>query len=105
MERIALFGFFAESHEIVPQYGTHRPARVLPMKRISKSKHVRLGLCALLSSLGVLGFSRAAKADNAIPDANGSGMDTHLFRPAVDSKGLFTTNGSDILGANDISFG
>ncbi|MGH7330090.1 MAG: OmpA family protein, partial [Polyangiaceae bacterium] len=75
------------------------------MKKISESKHVRLGLCALVSSLGVLGFSRAAKADNAIPDANGSGMDTHLFRPAIDSKGLFTTNGSDILGANDISFG
>ncbi len=75
------------------------------MKKISESKHVRIALCALLSSVGVLGFSRVAKADNAIPDANGSGMDTHLFRPAIDSKGLFTTNGSDILGANDISFG
>ena len=32
-------------------------------------------------------------------------MDTHLFRPAVDSKGLFTVNGADILGANDVSFG
>src|ERR1700683_4793325 len=36
---------------------------------------------------------------------NGSGLDTHLFRPTMDSKGLFTTNGSDILGANEISFG
>jgi len=33
------------------------------------------------------------------------GMDLHLFRPAVDSKGLLTLNGSDILGANDYSFG
>ncbi|HYO93201.1 MAG TPA: OmpA family protein [Polyangiaceae bacterium] len=32
-------------------------------------------------------------------------MDTHLFRPAVDSKGFFSVNGSDILGRGDISFG
>lgn len=68
-------------------------------------KSIRIGALALASTLGVVGFSRAARADNAIPDTNGSGMDTHLFRPAMDSKGLFTTNGSDILGANDISFG
>src|SRR5262249_6515278 len=37
--------------------------------------------------------------------ANGEGMDTHLFRPAVDSKGFFSVNGSDILGGNDFSFG
>jgi outer membrane protein OmpA-like peptidoglycan-associated protein len=40
-----------------------------------------------------------------IPSSNGSGMDVHLFRPAMDSKGLFVTNGSDVLGANDVSFG
>jgi outer membrane protein OmpA-like peptidoglycan-associated protein len=33
------------------------------------------------------------------------GMDLRLFRPAVDSKGMLTLNGTDILGANDISFG
>jgi OmpA-OmpF porin, OOP family len=33
------------------------------------------------------------------------GMDTHLFRPAVDSKGFLTMNGTDILGSRDISFG
>ena len=32
-------------------------------------------------------------------------MDTHLFRPAMDSKGLFTVNGTDILGAKDFSGG
>ncbi|WP_437325394.1 OmpA family protein [Sorangium sp. So ce381] len=37
--------------------------------------------------------------------ANGDGMDLHLFRPAIDSKGLFSVNGADILGANDISLG
>ncbi|MCA9582450.1 MAG: hypothetical protein KC416_11690, partial [Myxococcales bacterium] len=31
-------------------------------------------------------------------------MDLHLFRPAVDSKGFISANGTDILGANDISF-
>ena len=36
---------------------------------------------------------------------NGDGADTHLFRPAVDSKGFFSVNGSRILGAGDVSFG
>ncbi|MBK7579391.1 MAG: OmpA family protein [Myxococcales bacterium] len=40
-----------------------------------------------------------------VAEPNGDGMDTHLFRPAVDSKGFMFVNGSDILGANDISFG
>ncbi|MDB4941306.1 MAG: putative internalin [Labilithrix sp.] len=40
---------------------------------------------------------------SAIPGGNGDGFDTHLFRPAMDSKGFFATNGSDILGHNDIS--
>jgi len=46
-----------------------------------------------------------ARAQNAIPSSNGSGFDTHLFRPALDSKGLFTVNGSDILGAKEFSLG
>jgi OmpA-OmpF porin, OOP family len=36
---------------------------------------------------------------------NGDGMDTHLFRPAVDSKGFLSVNGSDILGHGNMSFG
>ncbi len=40
-----------------------------------------------------------------MPPENGKGFDSHLFRPALDSKGFFHTNGTDILGANDISFG
>jgi OmpA-OmpF porin, OOP family len=43
--------------------------------------------------------------DTRAPDGVNSGVDTHLFRPAVDSKGFFTVNGSDILGAGDVSFG
>ena len=61
----------------------------------------------LLASVAV---SRQARAQAPTPDAipsstNGAGFDTHLFRPAMDSKGLFSTNGTDILGENDISFG
>ena len=47
-----------------------------------------------------------AQAGPRAPESlNGDGADTHLFRPAVDSKGFFSVNGSRILGANDISFG
>ena len=60
---------------------------------------------AMLLTVGAaLGLSGAAFAQNLLA-GNGAGMDTHLFRPAMDSKGLFTTNGSDILGQNDFSFG
>ena len=55
------------------------------------------------SALGVLALATPASAQ--IANGNGSGLDTHLFRPAIDSKGLFTVNGSDIVGAGDISFG
>jgi OOP family OmpA-OmpF porin len=60
------------------------------------------GACA-----AVLGASPAhAQAGPRAPESlNGDGADTHLFRPAVDSKGFFSVNGSRILGANDVSFG
>ncbi|MEM7448060.1 MAG: OmpA family protein [Myxococcota bacterium] len=32
-------------------------------------------------------------------------MDAHLFRPAIDSKGHFSVNGTDIIGHKDFSFG
>ena len=51
-----------------------------------------------------MGFEDSASAQS-IPSANGDGFDTHLFRPAIDSKGFFHTNGTDILGANDVSLG
>src|SRR5580700_6056366 len=51
------------------------------------------------------GEARAQSTPNVIPSGNGNGFDTHLFRPAMDSKGLFTVNGSDILGNRDFSFG
>jgi OOP family OmpA-OmpF porin len=67
-----------------------------------------LGASALL---GMATWSAAAGAqprpavDHLAPSDINEGADTHLFRPAVDSKGFFSVNGSDILGKNDISFG
>ncbi len=46
----------------------------------------------------------SAQQDTRAGTQNG-GMDTHLFRPAVDSKGFVTVNGTDILGNGNISFG
>ncbi|HTQ02269.1 MAG TPA: OmpA family protein [Polyangiaceae bacterium] len=54
--------------------------------------------------LAVFGLEAPALAQVRTHD-NGDGMDTHLFRPAVDSKGFFSVNGSDILGHQNISFG
>jgi OOP family OmpA-OmpF porin len=49
--------------------------------------------------------AHAQTGPRAPASLNGDGADTHLFRPAVDSKGFFSVNGSRILGANDVSFG
>ena len=74
-------------------FGSHRLARAI-------ATVVTVGMMGLASSA-------AAQSDTRIPSdgSNGDGMDTHLFRPAVDSKGFFYVNGSDIIGAGDISFG
>lgn len=50
-------------------------------------------------------LTTSAYAQDRVTADNGEGMDTHLFRPAVDSKGFFTVNGSGVLGANELSFG
>ncbi len=49
----------------------------------------------------------APAADNLTnsTDAKGFGADTHLFRPAVDSKGMITVNGADVVGHLDFSIG
>jgi OmpA-OmpF porin, OOP family len=60
---------------------------------------------ALIAGCSALSGLASAQEDQRAPEQNGDGMDTHLFRPAVDSKGFMYVNGSDILGANDISFG
>jgi outer membrane protein OmpA-like peptidoglycan-associated protein len=47
----------------------------------------------------------SALAQGSATLSNDRGMDLHLFRPAVDSKGILTVNGTDILGHLDFSFG
>jgi outer membrane protein OmpA-like peptidoglycan-associated protein len=59
----------------------------------------------LIAACSALTGLANAQEEQRVPEQNGEGMDTHLFRPAVDSKGFMYVNGSDILGANDISFG
>ncbi len=69
---------------------------------------LELRVLAIGAALALVGTGQAANAQsnpNVIPTANGDGFDTHLFRPAMDSKGLFSVNGSDIVGAREISFG
>src|SRR6266498_1996725 len=76
------------------------------MGKMSLTQHlIRSLTVALLLLFSVRRDARAQ--DHRLPNngSNGDGMDTHLFRPAVDSKGFFSVNGSDILAANDISFG
>lgn len=56
-----------------------------------------------------LGLALMALAPGGAEAQRGSlldgGLDLHLFRPAVDSKGHLTVNGTDILGHTDFSFG
>jgi outer membrane protein OmpA-like peptidoglycan-associated protein len=60
---------------------------------------------AAVSAAAVISlFDSGARADNPLL-GNNDGIDTHLFRPTLDSKGFFATNGSDILGHLDFSFG
>lgn len=47
----------------------------------------------------------SAHAQDRVSSTNGEGMDVHLFRPAIDSKGFFSVNGAGVLGAGSISFG
>ncbi len=65
-----------------------------------------MSVCALAVALTLLAAPGTSHAqDFPRVDDEDTGMDTHLFRPAIDSKGFFSVNGTDIIGANDISFG
>jgi OmpA-OmpF porin, OOP family len=59
-----------------------------------------LSLSSLMLAAGTASAQEEMRTGNQV-----GGMDTHLFRPAVDSKGFLTMNGTDILGSRDISFG
>ncbi|WP_157069404.1 OmpA family protein [Sandaracinus amylolyticus] len=73
------------------------------MRRIARI----LGFATLiaLAHAAVLAPSGTAEAQGAGGRLTSGGMDLHLFRPAVDSKGLLYTNGTDILGHLAFSFG
>ncbi|MDD9968267.1 MAG: OmpA family protein [Myxococcales bacterium] len=53
---------------------------------------------AVLLLAGVAGAQDTAELDSG-------GMDARLFRPAVDSKGYLSVNGTSVLGDGDYSFG
>jgi len=59
---------------------------------------------AALLTLFTTSFASDAHAQRSA-ELNAGGMDLHLFRPAIDSKGHLTVNGTDILGHTDVSFG
>jgi outer membrane protein OmpA-like peptidoglycan-associated protein len=65
----------------------------------------RLATLMAASGLSFTALTTGSASAQQIAPGNGAGLDTHLFRPAMDSKGLFVTNGSDVLGANEVSFG
>src|SRR5690606_29716369 len=66
-------------------------------------------IAAGLVALGAfsVGSTAVAQSETTIPSdgSNGAGMDTHLYRPAVDSRGFFHVNGTDIIANGDVSFG
>ena len=64
-----------------------------------------LSFAILLAPLLTPATASAQAQPNAIPASNGSGLDTHLFRPALDSRGLVSVNGVDVLPAGRISLG
>src|SRR5687768_6915314 len=57
-----------------------------------------------LLAVAFLLVSTEANAQIVQP-GNGDGIDTHLFRPAFDSRGLVSVNGADVLPANRVSLG
>ncbi|APR83261.1 Flagellar motor rotation protein MotB [Minicystis rosea] len=84
------------------------------MKNTTKRAPARWRAGLFMALLGALaptafGESPAHAQGKALPDriptTNGAGMDLNLFRPAVDAKGFFATNGADILGGSDLSLG
>ena len=62
-------------------------------------------LIAALAAGAVLSAAPRVEAQRAARRLTGGGLDLHLFRPAVDSKGYLSVNGTDILGHLDFSFG
>ncbi len=63
----------------------------------------RLIVLVILSMASQLLFTHTAIGKELLRE--GEGMDMHLFRPAVDTKGHFTTDGTDVLPHKSFSLG
>ena len=64
---------------------------------------VALVLVALVVLGGALLVPSVSLAEEAT--LHGGGMDLHLFRPAVDTRGYFTVNGTEVMPHKEFSFG
>ena len=86
-----------------------RTALSVPAPAGSRRCAVILGAAVAAMGLGLGAFESDALAQvpskNRVQGSNGDGLDDHLFRPALDSKGFFSVNGADILGHLDFSLG
>jgi outer membrane protein OmpA-like peptidoglycan-associated protein len=76
-----------------------RPSLARPLPRLT------LALIGLSLLAAPLPAAAQVASSTRVNEGNGDGMDTHLFRPAIDSKGFLSVNGSDILGHTNLSFG
>ncbi len=77
-------------------------------RRQNLASPTRVALAALVAA--TLGAPQASaqgrpQVKDRVAQGNGAGVDVHLFRPPVDSKGFLSVNGADILGHKDLSFG
>lgn len=79
----------------------HHPRAKSILRRLRRS----IAALAAIGSFSVIAHEAAAQTTDRVQAANGDGMDQHLFRPAIDSKGFFAVNGADILGHLDFSLG
>ncbi len=94
--------------------GSRKPESKLCLRRdlraapkLQRFLHTLLAGFFFASAVATGGLSSVASAQQPRLLDNGAaaGMDLHLLRPALDSKGLLSLNGADILGAGDFSFG
>jgi outer membrane protein OmpA-like peptidoglycan-associated protein len=82
-------------------------SRISPFTRVrfAADKCVRFGSIVACIVVLDVAYAPSIQASSSLADGNGDGMSTRLFRTAVDSKGFFTVNGTDVVGKNDIFFG
>lgn len=80
------------------------PVSVASFSKKRARRAASLAAAALLAA-GAFAAAPDAAAQNKIDRVKTGGVDLHLFRPALDSKGFFSVNGADLLGHLDFSLG